>query len=158
MSATEPAAEQVELFDSFMLKPLDQAALLEIGQGTFSRTPEPASTDHDDEAVLDLVVLAKLRKAMPPAAVAEVFAACLSDTRRRTAEMRKMSAAGDAAAVRAAAHTIKGGAAMVGAVRIATLAAELELGIYQKDDLPPKLDGLLSACDEAERILLRYTD
>ena len=158
MSATEPSAGQVAGYDGFVLKPLDQAALREIaGGGAPKKAADLESTGNDDEAVLDLAVLAKLQKAMPPSAVAEVFDACLSDTRRRTAAMRAMSAAGDMSAVRAAAHTIKGGAAMVGAVRIATLAAGLELNVYQKDDVPPKLDELLSACDEAERILFRYT-
>jgi CheY-like chemotaxis protein len=153
MSATEPA--HIEGYDAFVQKPLDATAFRALVERSAGET---APKEDDDSAVLDLGVLARLQRVMPPAAVAEVFDACLSDARRRIPQMSKQAEADDLAGVRAAAHTIKGGAGMVGAVRIATLAAQLESNVYQKDDVQPKLDELLRACDEAESILLRYTE
>ena len=91
---------------------------------------------------------------MPPAAVSEIYTVCLSDARARAAEMRTAGAAGDLDSVRQAAHTIKGGAGMVGAKNLAAAAAELELGSYRTEDIPHLLDNLLCSCEELQRILL----
>jgi HPt (histidine-containing phosphotransfer) domain-containing protein len=56
--------------------------------------------------------------------------------------------------VRPLAHRIKGAASMVGAVRLARLAAGLEVGGSKEAATPGVLDDLLNACGELERMLL----
>ena len=154
MSGTEPGDGQVSGFDGFVLKPLNAADFRRV-LATGRKTSTPAAVD--DETVLDPAVLARLRDLMPEPAVAQVFEACLHDARKRVGWMRELLKAGNFAAIRSEAHTIKGGASMVGAVRMATIAAALEHNVYQEDDLQLRLDELLYACDDTERILFRHT-
>ncbi len=91
---------------------------------------------------------------MPPTAVREVYEACLSDVRARSPEIRTAGAANDLPSIRRTAHTFKGSAGMIGARKLASAAAELELGAYQPDDVPKLVDNLLSCCDELHRILM----
>lgn len=157
MSASVPAAEEMEGFDAFLIKPLDVDDFHAVVGEEMAPRPAGACTLRDPAAencVLDTRIFSNLENTMPSAAIEEIYAACLGDTRTRVAAMRKYAAAGDEAAVRAAAHAIKGGAGMVGAVRMARLAAHLELEVYGDDDVSLKLDELLDACSELERILL----
>jgi HPt (histidine-containing phosphotransfer) domain-containing protein len=68
--------------------------------------------------------------------------------------MRSARAANDLASVRRIAHTLKGGAGMVGAQKLAAAAAKLELGDYRKENISELIDNLLFCCDELQRILL----
>ena len=56
--------------------------------------------------------------------------------------------------VRPLAHRIKGAASMVGAVRLAELAANLEAGGSKEAATPGVFADLLNACSELERMLL----
>ncbi len=162
MSATRPDPAELQHFDGFLLKPLDvkqfRSRIEESHAGRSAMVASPQSesgAECEGEVAWDPSVRAKLEKLMPPAAVAEVFAACIQDARSRVLLLRQQAT--DAVALKTMAHTIKGGAGMVGASRIAMIAAQLEFNVYQEDHLQQKLDGLLTACSEAESILLRYT-
>jgi CheY-like chemotaxis protein len=153
MSAT-PASTPgaTEGYDGFLKKPFDPAALKEILEGETNAAPTPAiaGTEHP----LEEAVYARLAHMMPAKALRETYEACLNDTRARGAEMRQAGEASDLTSVRQTAHTVKGGAGMIGARKLAAAAAELELGAYQKEDIPRLIDNLLSCCDQLELILL----
>ncbi len=163
MSATKPAAAELQHYDGFLLKPLDvkqfRSRLEELHAGRSAPVASPVQSENaaecEGEVAWDPAVRSKLEKLMPHAAVAEIFAACIQDARSRVQQLRQQPT--DRIALKSMAHTIKGGAGMVGASRIAMIAAQLESNVYQEDHLQQKLDGLLSACNEAESILLRYT-
>jgi HPt (histidine-containing phosphotransfer) domain-containing protein len=101
-----------------------------------------------------MAVIAKLRAMMPVEALHDVVAACIADTRTCVDELQNQVRAGDMTAVRQTAHRIKGAASMIGATRLAGLAAGLEMGVNKEAATPVVLNDLLSACSELERMLL----
>jgi CheY-like chemotaxis protein/HPt (histidine-containing phosphotransfer) domain-containing protein len=149
MSATPGAADG---YDGFLKKPLDVMALraaLDV-----HRNENPAQAARTSEYLtLDEAVFEKLTHLMPASAVREVYEVCLEDARARGAEMRRAAEANDPVAVRRTAHTLKGGAGMVGAQKLAAAAARLELGVYRNEDVPQLVDNLLCCCDELQLIL-----
>lgn len=74
-----------------------------------------------------------------------IFAEGLPELSRRIAEA---ASRGDAAALVAAAHELKGSAANVGACRLSSLAAEIETAARQGQTSTQALAGLDTACDE----------
>lgn len=149
MSATPPAA--VEGYHAVLKKPLSVEALraaLSLGPAS-----ETVTEDNDDgsEAVLDSVVFEHLRRAMSLEALEEIVNAFLEDTEARIQAMRRA----DPETVRRQAHTVKGGAAMVGARQVAQAAAAVELGIDQEGDRMRVLDEMEAHCRRAETILLQ---
>ncbi len=152
MSAT-PAA--VPGYDGFLKKPLDVTALrvaLEERQeaAAGSRVASSAKTPE----ALDEAVYNNLLGLMPLKAVEELYGVCLKDARERAEQIRAASEINDLIGARKIAHAIKGGAGMVGAARLAAAAADIELGVYLKEDVPQLLNNLLDRCGELERILL----
>ncbi len=103
---------------------------------------------------IDMAVVQKLRKMMPLEALHGVFTACIADTKTSIQALRDELQQGHEDGVRRLAHRIKGAAAMVGAMRLARLAAGLEIGGSKQAATPGVLDDLLSACSELERMLL----
>ena len=179
MSATRPEPEELSDFDGFLLKPLDLGALAEYlahlaavrgarGGGADSAMVGPLASlgdlgfmedERPEEApiggeFLDGRIYANLQRAMPPAAVRELIAACVGDARARGATMRSAGTL-DLELVRREAHAVKGGAGMVGARQLAEVAAGIELGSYQSKDLELMLVDLFEACDVLERKLLK---
>jgi CheY-like chemotaxis protein len=150
MSATPDAAKG---YDGFLKKPLDPTILSALLNGHASGTelPEPAIDNQPD---LDEVVYQKMSGMMPPAAVREVYEACVEDARARGREMRVAASADDLTTVRRIAHTLKGSAGMVGARKLAAIAADLELGANEPEQVFKLTGNLLSCCDELHRILL----
>lgn len=152
MSATP---EEVEGYDGFLAKPLNFSDLRRV----LLQSSEPARGTtlgkDDEEMALDEDVYFKLRDMMPEASLAEVYEACLRDTRRRVAEMSDLAErdGDDLAAIRRTAHTIKGGAGMVGARRLAMAAAQMESGQYRREDLPGLCNKILDSCNQLERML-----
>jgi CheY-like chemotaxis protein len=149
MSATEVQRQQLPAFDGFLLKPLAlgdlRRALKPQKRGAVPkvRTAHPGrpAAPPVQGSALDMAVIAKLRAMMPVEALHDVVAACIADTR-------------DMTAVRQTAHRIKGAASMIGATRLAGLAAGLEMGVNKEAATPVVLNDLLSACSELERMLL----
>jgi CheY-like chemotaxis protein/HPt (histidine-containing phosphotransfer) domain-containing protein len=147
-------------YDGFVGKPFDPASLQKLtlerqraGQRARGKT---ALLDDPKAHVLDDQIYRKLQRMMPPAALAEVYRVCIGDARTRAMEMREL-ASGDEENVqtmRRLAHSIKGGAGMVGARLLAKAAAQIELGSYRKDDLPDLINNLLDCCDQLQRILM----
>jgi CheY-like chemotaxis protein len=160
MSATEVQRQQLLAFDGFLLKPLAvdelRKALKPKRRGRIPgvRVAHPgraAVAPATGEAV-DIAVIEKLLTMMPLHALQDTIAACIADTRTSVHALQSQVHHGDG--VRRLAHRIKGAASMIGAVRLARLAAGLEMGGSKEAATPGVLNDLLSACSELERMLL----
>lgn len=98
-------------------------------------------------AALDADALARLRALDPGGAnrlVERVLGAYRASLAKLLPQMRDGRHAGDAHAVRHAAHTLKSSSASVGALRLSTMCAELEGALRQE----VRLDGLGREIDE----------
>ncbi len=154
MSASPP--HQLEGYDGILQKPLSPESIrTAFGLHTPHRNgaaaiPVPVSSANPkDHAVLDAEIFERLRRAITPDGLEEVFSVFIQDTRDRIALMRSA----DPATIRKEAHTIKGGASMVGALQISRAAAAIESGIDDPDDRLRKLDEMEAHCRFAEIIL-----
>ncbi len=166
MSATEVQRQQLVAFDGFLLKPLGLGDLNRAlkpkkrGRAPGVRVAHPGrpaatpATPPSQAPALDVNVIAKLRAMMPVQALQDVVSACLADTRTCVDSLQNQIKAGNTAEVSQYAHRIKGAASMIGASRLAGLAAGLEVGGYKEAATPVVLKDLLDACSELERMLL----
>ena len=152
MSASEPSSTVP--FDGFLLKPINTELLAQMlkGSGSASATHNPPLAG--DFPVLNEAVFARLQGMMPRASVEEVFQVCIEDVRQRIPQMTASLEAGDVDTLRRTAHTIKGGSSMIGAARLAQIAAKIETGSYKTGEGPQLLKELSLACDDLQRILL----
>ncbi|HEX4067158.1 MAG TPA: response regulator [Acidobacteriaceae bacterium] len=166
MSATPPP--RLEGYDGVLRKPLSpdglRAALAQWPAATANRRqprpgktlPEPipsgpAHPDPDSAVVIDAAIFNRLRHAISPDGLTEIFTVFVNDTMDRLRLMRR--AVADAEIVRRESHTVKGGASMLGALQVARAAAVLEAGIDNPDDRLRKLDEIEAHCRHAELIL-----
>lgn len=160
MSATPPP--RLEGYDGVLRKPLSPAALhlalhpvlIKKALPGSSQPGEPAADslavpDGPTPVVIDAAIFNRLRRAVTPEGLREMFTVFVSDTQHRLAAMRRA----DPATIRREAHTIKGGAAMLGALQVSRAAALLEAGIDDPDDRRRKLDEIEAHCRDAELIL-----
>lgn len=160
-------------FDGFLQKPLTMEDLREgLGPGTRSNAPRPGKVkprprvrraqagiqaeikDNGAEPCLDQAILRKLAGAMPAAALKELYAACIADSRAHAAILEELARAGKQAEVPPEAHRIKGAALMLGASRVARIALSLERGSCNKEAALHLVAELQLALDELERMLL----
>ena len=156
MSATPPPHAQG--YDGVLKKPLTPEALrVVLASLAVFAAESPAHTsasdahgDGMDDAVIDVDVFDRLRRAMSAAGLAEVIQAFVQDASGRIQSMR----AADPAAIRRLAHTLKGGASMVGALQVARIASEIEEGVDQDGERTHKLDELEACLQRAESILI----
>jgi CheY-like chemotaxis protein len=166
MSATEAHRQQLMSFDGFLLKPLALDDLRRALNPTRRnhrpgvRVAHPgspakrAAASAVDAEPLDMAVVDKLLTMMSLPALQQVITACIGDTRSCIDDLRNQALPWDVTYIRRTAHRIKGAAAMVGATRIAGLAAGLEVGGSKEAATRAVLNDLLSACSELERMLL----
>jgi CheY-like chemotaxis protein len=147
MSATPPP--HLDGYDGVLRKPLSPESL----RTAFARRPVPVELppfhDPKEDAILDAEIFERLRRAIDPDGLEEVFTVFLNDTNQRIAAIRHA----DPATAKREAHTIKGGASMVGALQIARSAAAIESGIDDPDDRLRKLDEMEAQCRFAAIIL-----
>jgi CheY-like chemotaxis protein len=164
MSASEVQRQQLLAFDGFLLKPLAVDDLRRAltpkkrGRKPGVRVAHPGRTEAPPPAgqVLDTTVIKKLLAMMPKESLLELFSACIADTRSCIRDLQHyvQQGGGKEESVSPLAHRIKGAASMVGAVRLAQLAANLEVGGSKEAATPGVLHDLLNACSELERMLL----
>ncbi len=164
MSASEVQHQQLLAFDGFLLKPLAVDDLRRAltpqkrGRKPGVRVAHPGRTEPRPPAgvALDMSVIKKLLAMMPKEALVELFSACIADTRSCIRDLQNymQQGGGNDDGVRPLAHRIKGAASMVGAVRLAQLAANLETGGSKEAATPGVFADLLNACSELERMLL----
>lgn len=144
MSASEVQRQQLLAFDGFLLKPLAVDDLRRAlkptkrGRKPGVRVAHPGRAEVVPAAgeAIDMVVIKKLLAMMPKEALLDLFAACIADTRTCIRALQNQVHHGDGDGVRPLAHRIKGAASMVGAVRLARLAAGLEMGVAKKRPPP----------------------
>lgn len=126
-------------FDGFLRKPFSVAQLEAALEG---------------RPVLSEATYASLADSMPRAQLLELYTMCLDDADRRIGLMRTMIAEGDRDGFERAAHAIKGGCGMVGALELAALAE----GMEQQGGAPGALDEFLLASARLRRILAAQTE
>jgi CheY-like chemotaxis protein/HPt (histidine-containing phosphotransfer) domain-containing protein len=153
MSGTAVPVEQTCDFDGFLLKPFSIEDLSAAVHKMALARPAPPAAD----AVLSESIYASLMQLMPREQMGQLYAMSLNDADARIGQMRMALAAGDDSAYRRAAHSIKGGCGMVGALELARLAARMEEdGLKGVDkSVPPRqeLDEFLIASAKLRRIL-----
>jgi CheY-like chemotaxis protein/HPt (histidine-containing phosphotransfer) domain-containing protein len=164
MSASEVQRQQLLAFDGFLLKPLAVDDLRRAlspqkrGRKPGVRVVHPGRTEARPSAAvtLDMTVIKKLLAMMPKESLLELFSACIADTRSCIRDLQNCvhQGGGNDERIRPLAHRIKGAASMVGAVRLAQLAANLEAGGSKEAATPGVFADLLNACSELERMLL----
>ena len=169
-SASGISPELAEAVDGFLRKPAEPEAILAAFIAAFEAATD-AAPDTALEAsgrvksgicepvaetkamanwVIDPAVLRKFR--MPAAAVRSMYAALAEDCARRLGLLEAAMRADDVAAVRAEAHAIKGGAAMLGARALRDAAAALE-GEEQRMEWSAALAALRAALAALHAVL-----
>jgi CheY-like chemotaxis protein/HPt (histidine-containing phosphotransfer) domain-containing protein len=146
MSATPPP--RLDGYDGILKKPLSPETL-RAALARRAAIETGAAHSPKDDVVIDSEIFNRLRHAITPDGLEEVFSVFINDTRNRIAIMR----AADPDTIRREAHTVKGGASMVGALQISRSAAAIESGIDDPDDRLRKLDDMEAQCRFAEIIL-----
>jgi two-component system, sensor histidine kinase and response regulator len=159
MSATGVQKQQLGAFDGFLRKPLapgDLSRALEPrkrGLKPTARAAHPRKAA-DPENGLDMAVVKKLLGMMPEQSLHDLVSACIADSRTSIEGIRDQLRDGNDARVTALAHRVKGAASMVGAVRLAKLAADLENDGCQAAATCDVVEELLRACSELEDMFL----
>jgi CheY-like chemotaxis protein len=151
MSGSPPVDETVREFDGLLLKPFN-VEQLSAAIATNGRTSASTSAVHPSPISLDETIYKKLVTAMSRERLQRLYALCVEDMEGRIARMRKSASNNEEVTFRAEAHAIKGGAGMVGAAEVQTIAATLEHhGLH--DNHQATLDDLAGACERLRRIL-----
>jgi signal transduction histidine kinase/CheY-like chemotaxis protein/HPt (histidine-containing phosphotransfer) domain-containing protein len=142
--------------DDYLTKPLRvedlRTALLRMGRPTAARPPElkpEASVAFDPEAIARL---RQLEAAAGREIVSSLLESFLAEVPRRLEALRAAYAGGDRKSLQAGAHSLKGSAGQLGALKLAALCRDIEIG---EDDaaLPGLLDGIASELESLEPIL-----
>jgi HPt (histidine-containing phosphotransfer) domain-containing protein len=112
----------------------------------------PGNAVHLKSIPLDEAIYKKLAASMRKERLQQLYALCLGDVTERIARMRQTASNKDDAAFRKEAHALRGGAGMVGAIELQTMAASLEENGLHANHVA-SLDGLTVACGRLRRIL-----
>jgi CheY-like chemotaxis protein/HPt (histidine-containing phosphotransfer) domain-containing protein len=156
MSGTAVPLAKRTHYNGFLLKPFsieDLQALLDRSGADLA--PQTATAPAD--GVLDQATYGSFARSLTPAQLKQLYAMSLDDAERRIGQMRDALVAGDDDGWRQAAHSIKGGCGMVGAVELARLAGRMESdGLACVDSKSPSggiLEEFLAASARLRRIL-----
>ena len=150
MSGSDVSEDQRGQYDGFLLKPFSADELKSACDQT---TMQATADSGDDTVVLNEAVFENFARSMPDGQVFGLYKMCLKDSARRLTAMQHAVETGDDAAYRRAAHAIKGGCGMVGALELAKLASQMEnAGLPPEHDVTP-LDHFLAASVRLERML-----
>jgi CheY-like chemotaxis protein len=134
LSADESAQRfsryQSARFDAFVSKPINTAKLTGVLMGVRSAngTPSDGATVSQGRClpVLDPTTLAQLGEALGPARVDQLLCMLCADVGERSLAIREMVEKGDLAEARRSAHSLRGAALPLGAMRLAEAARSLE--------------------------------
>jgi CheY-like chemotaxis protein len=132
ISGSQPAEELVASSDGLLLKPFNAEVLRKLIEQNAPQVP-PSFLD-PSEPVVSMEVLRQLRQMMPESAVREIYAAVVTDLKRRAELLGVAISKHDAAEIRRLGHAIKGGCGMAGAVQAARLGSLLESGADDAED------------------------
>ena len=123
---------------------------------TLGRAVTKRSTHTPVESIIDLDTYRELEATAGAEFAAELVATFLEEAPSMLADLRTAHAASDADTFRRVAHSIKSNGATFGAVALADLARELELGALPTGTAP--LDRLEAACAQATSALRTLAD
>jgi len=152
MSGSAVAPGRIAAFDGFLLKPFSMEQVCAVLDDPTARPSATASAaEHSDG--LNRAIYDSFAQTMPAQQLRQLYDMSLDDADARIELMRKALEADDADAYRRAAHSIKGGCGMVGAVELAQLAAVMEDNGPQAVDNVDPLQQFLSASARLRRIL-----
>lgn len=118
--------------DGYLTKPFAITDFLSVIDGGPSDDPSDPDVQDDEQGALDLATVRTIRglSAGPSgetsALVADLLSTYFSDTPGRLQQLRQALEAGDLDAVRAQAHSLRGGSAGIGARLVAELSQDLE--------------------------------
>lgn len=152
MSGTAVPADQTRAFDGFLLKPFAMEDVLAALDHSVAASAAPIPPAEHSE-ILSPAIYSSLARSMSTEQLRKLYDLSLDDAEARIDGMRQALASDDPDAYRRAAHSIKGGCGMVGAVELAGLASAMEeLGPETVDKEGP-LQQFLSASARLRRIL-----
>ncbi len=127
MSGSRLPERAREAFDGFLLKPFSMEEFAEAARGGEAGVVDlAASGDEPLEEVLNVTIFRGFAAAMGKESLEELYGTCLRDAAMRWREMRRAKAEGDEEAFRRAAHVIKGGLGMLGAVELQGICGRME--------------------------------
>ena len=154
MSGSQPLAKQIAGYDGFLLKPFTMESLTETIRAKDSASTDPTKqVNAATHPALNMETYNRLKAAMKPEKLEQLYALCFDDVTRRVAIMRASVSIGDDTAYRREAHAIKGGCGMVGALELQGIAASAETdGIHANH--VATLDEITAATERLKRILI----
>lgn len=153
MSGSRPDEDITREFDGLLLKPFTMEELAATIAATDNLPKTTNDVIHQNLKPLDEATYAKLAASMRPERLEQLYTVCLTDAEERITRMQQLASNKDDASFRKEAHAIKGGAGLVGAVELQTLAGVLEDEGIQANHVA-SLDELMISCDRLRRILL----
>ena len=151
ISGSKVSPEATAKFDGFLLKPISAGDLRAASQSPLQPADTPAATSQAD--VLSEPTYQKFAHSMPPAQLAGLYRMCLDDAQKRLQTMRRAVEEQDDAGYRRAAHAIKGGCGMVGALELARVAASMETNGLPGASQEAPFEDFLTAHARLERML-----
>jgi CheY-like chemotaxis protein len=151
ISGSSPPDDLKAAVDGFLLKPFSPEKLQKLFDEHKSKPDEAVLGA--DAPVLSIEILSQFRQMMPEATVRDVYAAVLTDLKKRITSLDTAIERGDATEVRRIGHTIKGGCGMAGARQAARLGALLEAESDELSNSAALEVELKSAAQSLERML-----
>ena len=153
MSGSHPDAEGYAGFDGFLLKPFTPEQFARAVEGLHDGATTVTDTERMAVAVLDERTFAKLQSMMNAAQLSEIFALSLAELTKHREQMQTAFEEGDAPALQASAHAMKGGFSILGAEELRSLGATLEAGAGTATDQAATLREIPLAADRLRRML-----
>lgn len=152
MSGSRPDDDVIRGFDGLLLKPF---TIEELAAAIATNDPPQTARNaiHQNLTLLDEATYEKLAASMRAERLQQLYTLCLTDAEERITRMQQLASNKDDASFRKEAHAIKGGAGLVGAVALQTLAGVLEDEGIQANHIA-SLDELMISCDRLRRILM----
>ena len=153
MSGSQPGAEGYAGFDGFLLKPFTPEQFARAVHGSHDGATTRKEAEAKAAAVLDEVTFAKLQSMMNAAQLSEIFALSLAELTKHRERMQAAFDEGDAPALQANAHAMKGGFSILGAEELRSLGAALEAGTGTATDQAATLREIPLAAERLRRML-----
>jgi CheY-like chemotaxis protein/HPt (histidine-containing phosphotransfer) domain-containing protein len=146
------APEELEAgADGFLLKPFSAD---DLQRHILKQAPKSQDSGiKTEEPVINPETLSQFRQLMTEATVREIYAALVSDLKKRVDGLGVAIASGNKDEIRRIGHAIKGGCGMAGALQVARLGAIFESKSDQLDNCMAALQELSVATGKLERML-----
>ncbi|MBS1813906.1 MAG: response regulator [Acidobacteria bacterium] len=147
LAMTATIKNEVPEYDALLQKPVDAEAVRGVLSGHSQRMAGQA-----DKPALSEATYAKLAASMRPDQIASLYEFALADADARVKKLYMFAEKGQDAELRAQAHALKGSAAMIGALRLQSLASTLE-GVGTSLDTRAAIEEIVEAIARLRSIL-----